>query len=161
MSASTSSKPSSISSEEWQVLEASAQKMGSTLVSYLKNVVKDVNSIIDNQEPGIDAKFGRYFGKRSSSDSSDNVNDERTSTESHNIDQNFKFFADKIDYQGFINRMRDPRASALRHSLQSFCKAFMEGRRVGGGGLPLFLVFFFLPLVVGPRPPPRESWHRR
>lgn len=137
----SSSKPiSALTSEEWEVFEASAEKMGSAIVSYLKNIVGDVHSIVESQQSSVDGvPYETVFGRANAahgqpnghSESEDRCRDfkfddqkvicsldyvterDRVST-SKNVRMNTQ-----IDYQSFLERMRDPRASTLRHDLQA------------------------------------------
>jgi hypothetical protein len=89
----SSSKPISgaLSSEEWEVFEASAEKMGSALVSYLKNIVGDVHSIMDSQRAGFDGvRYETMFGRGSWRSSTDPTGKSSTSGESEPR-QDFKF----------------------------------------------------------------------
>jgi hypothetical protein len=89
----SSSKPISgaLSSEEWEAFEASAEKMGSALVSYLKNIVGDVHSIMDSQRAGVDGvRYETMFGRGSWRSSTDSAGQTSSPGESE-ARQDFKF----------------------------------------------------------------------
>ena len=94
----SSSKPiSALTSEEWEVFEASAEKMGSAIVSYLKNIVGDVHSIVESQQSTVGGvPYETVFGRANAANGHANGH-----TESEGRSRDFKFEDQKVVFFSF------------------------------------------------------------
>ena len=88
---STKANIGSLSTEEWEIFEASAERMGSAIVSYLRSIVGDVHSIIDSQQSSRDGvHYETMFGRTKSRDAA------RNSDSAEERGRDFKFQDQKV-----------------------------------------------------------------
>ncbi|KAJ1493353.1 hypothetical protein T484DRAFT_2784363 [Baffinella frigidus] len=109
-----------LSKEEWDAFEDSAERMGKALVGSLKSILDEVHLVLDHNTAGS----ARPVGQKSPVPPSPENGAQRE------VDAAAWIAAKrKTDYEDFIVKMRDPRAAPLRNALQAFCKQFLEGVR--------------------------------
>ena len=123
-----------LSSEDWDKLEESAERIQKSIVGSLKNILNEVNDVLGN---GSSSPLGANGSSSSSITAGgeetgvDEANREGASKGGEETARAFRNVAQqrKADYDDFILCMRQSSAFELRAKVQRFCKALLEGQR--------------------------------
>ena len=120
-----------LSTEEWDKLEESAERIQKSIVGSLKTILHEVQDVLGNPNQGPLAKSGDGVPIGEGGNAIDEANREGASRGGQETIKAFRALAQqrKADYEDFIACMRQSSAFDLRAKVQRFCKGMLDGQR--------------------------------
>ena len=128
-------KSTALSTEEWDKLEESAERIQKTIVGSLKTVLSEVQDALASAPDRVDGGGGGAGGagsaERARAGVANSGSEAGQLAQEHDVCAEFREVAQqrKAHYEAFISDMRQNAAFEFRAKVQRFCKSLLEGQR--------------------------------
>ena len=123
-------KSTALSTEEWDKLEESAERIQKTIVGSLKTVLSEVQDALASAPDRVDGGGGGS-AERARARVANSGSEGGQLAQEHDLCAEFREVAQqrKAHYEAFISDMRQNAAFEFRAKVQRFCKSLLEGQR--------------------------------